>query len=664
MIMNIFYIFKSFVWGMLLLMSVSACSGYEDGLMGEGGRGYPVLLSVEEETIQGTKMSLEGTSVAWEESDKLRLTAVPQDGGVGVSELSVYSIDSENAKKAVFSGVVNMISTPEDCYFTYPYSVMEFDSENGKIKAVYTEQAGKHAPFLYGHSSYNESGMSAALKHIGAMLEIELLGMEGVSKILFAGNRLEPLSPLNINPSDGAFDLPTEANTHITVDAQENAKTYICVPPINFEKGFSLVLSKADGSAMAKSFSSDGSLNGGYDFRNKAGHIIPIKLDGSFVPFSIECSEPSWEHTKVNGLLTGTAVSFTMTKTGAPDKLIEEWGATLVNSEGVTVRKIKLTNAGLKNGESVTMDVYNNWKLLPEGTYTFTPYYKMYGKEITMDTVVKIVEIDDPGVFVEIGGMTSYDKFISSSYTANQANSHPYNKIEGVYVKTNLDKSIIDSYEASISLSDGNSASDKNKENFENGIAEYNDFYSNTFGDNKVTVKFEYGKLSIAVDRTFYITGLPMVADFTTGDVAGWTLSSVSMNTDRLVFNGDGQSTVRSPKIYLPDNEIIKVVTACDSRHNITKSWTKVPVDMYINVCSSSSTSYPSDGKTLTFSTDYYQSTGSVSDLKSTGKYATCNSVFELSTSTPSLIYGMNITNSAITGNLFVSFKHKIEYSK
>ena len=58
MIMNLSYILKSFAWGMLLLMSVSACSAYEDSQMEEGAREYPVLLSVEEETSQGTKISV------------------------------------------------------------------------------------------------------------------------------------------------------------------------------------------------------------------------------------------------------------------------------------------------------------------------------------------------------------------------------------------------------------------------------------------------------------------------------------------------------------------------------------------------------------------------------------------------------------------------------
>lgn len=656
MIMNLSYILKSFAWGMLLLMSVSACSAYEDSQMEEGAREYPVLLSVEEETFQGTKISVEGTTVAWEESDKLRLTAVPQDGGVGVSELTVYSIDQENTRKAVFSGVVNMTSVPEDCYFTYPYSAMEFDSENGTIRAGFTEQSGKHEPFLYGHSGYNESGMSAALKHVGAMLEIELgdaLVAEGVSKISFAGNKLESLSPLIITSSDGSFDLPQEANKQITVGVQENAKTYICVPPINFEKGFSLVLSKADGSAMAKSFSSDGSLNGGYDFRKKAGHIIPIKLDGSFVPFSIECSEPSWEHTKENGLLTGTAVSFTMTKKGASDKLIEEWGATLVNSDGVTVRKIKLTNADLKNGESVTMDVDNNWKLLPAGKYTLTPYYKMYGEKVTMAALVKCLEVTtDPEVLVEIGGMTSYDKFTSSFYTAAQANSHPYNKIEGVYVKTNLDKSIIDSYEASISLSDGNSASDKNKENFENGIAEYDDFYSNTFGDNKVTVKLECGKLSFAVDRTFYITGLPYEGVFSTNPAdwsPRWTfVTNAKYSNSTVQYTGDG--AIRSPSFYLPFGNSINVKTSLDACLSATMASNR---RVYVKTCSSSEGS-------ADFSGSYVEAHYALPTGHEAKGYKDCNATFTLTKNTPAMLYSKEKPGAYNTS----LYKVKLVYTK
>ena len=581
MIMNLSYILKSFAWGMLLLMSVSACSAYEDSQMEEGAREYPVLLSVEEETSQGTKISVKGTTVAWEESDKLRLTAVPQDGGVGVSELTVYSIDQENAKKAVFSGVVNMTSMPEDCYFTYPYSAMEFDSENGKIRAGFTEQSGKHEPFLYGHSGYNESGMSAALKHVGAMLEIELgeaLVTEGVSKISFAGNKLESLSPLIITPSDGSFDLPQEANKQITVDVQENAKTYICVPPINFEKGFSLVLSKADGSAMAKSFSSDGSLNGGYDFRNKAGHIIPIELDGSFVPFSIECSEPSWEHTKVNGLLTGTAVSFTLTKTGAPDKLIEEWGATLVNSEGVTVRKIKLTNADLKNGESVTMDVDNNWKLLPKGTYIFTPYYKMYGMEISMDAYADDFYVKDPEVKIEISGQTSYDK-----YKANQisdANSHSNSLISGVSVSVNVDNRIIDSFTADFN----NKEITKNQ--LSDGTVSFGDLTKSAPKAYPLNVVMKVGELEVEASRDFHITGLPYEVNFqTSSQISGWTQNGVIIERGHYHFP-NGTNYVISPKFHIPDN-IDNINVDVSLGGWAYQGWTSSSAKAYIDVTSS-----------------------------------------------------------------------------
>ena len=83
---------------------------------------------------------------------------------------------------------------------------------------------------------------------------------------------------------------------------------------------------------------------------------------------------------------------------------------------------------------------------------------------------------------------------------------------------------------------------------------------------------------------------------------------------------------------------------------------------MYISPCSTSQQSAPTSGTVLSITTDYYQSTGIVKDFESKGKYLYCSTVFTLQKDTPSLIYSMNITNSGISGNLAVSFKHIIEY--
>ena len=139
---------------------------------------YPVVLSVDDPS---TKLALEETDLSWEDDDKIRITAVADDKDFGTSELSVYSIDNTDNGKAVFTGFVNMSSTPVDCYFTYPSSEvwMDTDHNTGKITAHFNVQDGRHVSFMYACSGYNKNGMALELNHVGAMLELDVK-IEGV----------------------------------------------------------------------------------------------------------------------------------------------------------------------------------------------------------------------------------------------------------------------------------------------------------------------------------------------------------------------------------------------------------------------------------------------------------------------------------------------------
>lgn len=562
--------------GIAAAILVASCNGFEPDVPESPFHEYPVMLSVAGEKNGSTRMTVENeTDISWEESDKIRLTAVASDGDSGTAELSVYSIDQENNGKAVFSGFVSMKSMPEDCYLTFPVGeAMKADTESDRLIARFTEQNGEHKPFLYAKTAYAADGMNAVLNHVGAMLEIDI-EVDDVATVTFAGNGLEKLSPLEIDPTTGDYMLPTEANVQITVPVREDGKTYICVPPITFAKGFSLILSKADGSAMIRSYSSDGTHGGGYDFSTKKGHIIPVTVSGDFVDFGVKCSTPVATHTKNGNLLTGTSVSFVLSKTGAPDKMIEEWGATLVNSSGEEVRNVKFTNDDLKNGKSVTMDVANNWKLLPEGTYTFTPYYKMYGIKKTLPDYAVDLTVEDPGVMIEISGQTSYDKYKASQISA--ANSHSNSLISGVSVSVNVDNSIIDSFTADFN----NKEITKNQ--LSGGTVSFGDLTKSAPKAYPLNVVMKVGELEFEASRDFDITGLPYEVNFqTSSQISGWTQNGVKIEKGHYHFP-NGTSSVISPAFHIPDN--IKVDVSLGGW--AYQGWTSSSAKAYIDVTSS-----------------------------------------------------------------------------
>lgn len=645
---------NSYVYGLILVfvsLLPMSCGRIED--QNDEMKGWPVML----EATAGlqTRISVSGTSVAWEDSDKLKLTAVSVEGESAVAEVSLYEKSDDH--NASFSGYVSMTSVPADCYFTYPLGLStSVYVQNGAVMAYFNIQSGKHEPFLYAHTTYSIDGVSAEMKHIGAMLEITV-DIEDVAQLSFVGNRLENLSPMVVDPLTDEVTVSTQSNVQITVPVQSEGKTYIAVPPVNFENGFSIVCSNADGTKnMVKTFSTDGDYASGYDFSSMRGYIIPLTLSGSFENFEISSSDVSIVHTKsATGLLTGTSASFSMTKQGGSDKLVEEWGATLVNSDGVIVRSAAYTNSDPISGQTISMNTDDGWVLLPGGTYTFTPYYKIYGQKISLPS--QSVTVSDPGVTMDISGTTSYDKYLAGDIDG--ANSHTNTMIEGVSVSTNLDLSIISSFVATMDGVDMGSAAITSDNVV---MASYGNLTKSAFTSYVMAASLTVGPLTFSAERIFHITGLPMEAIFNSnpsGWTPAWAFISSSYKESRVVFTGT--SAIRSPGFYVP-GEDLKVVTSCDSRHNVTSN--SYSATMSIRACSDQDTQVSSDNN-LTFNNNYYQAAGSFGDVggfDSKG-YLSCDVVFVLKPGISSMMYSLNLDTYFLGANTFVSFRHKIEYS-
>jgi hypothetical protein len=605
-----------YIWIVSSIMLVSACSGVDTPDF-PAAEDYPISFTTSPQSQ--TKISLSGTSVGWENSDILQITAVDADKKSAVSDLSVYSIDQTNDNIASFSGYVTMQSKPEVCYFTYPAgNPMTVNTSTGKIVARYNEQDGTHKPFMYSKVSYDERGMSSDLTYAGAMLEVEVL-MEDVCSLAFFGNKFENIFPLYIDPESGAISKSDELGYMIQVPVQSEGKTYICVPPVELKHGFSLVMIKADGDQMVKSFS-DGS-TGGYDFSEKAGYLIPIKLAGEWEDFGISYGSLEFGHVKVDNLLAGTQISYKMEATGLPVSRIENWGATLYNEKHVLVRNYKSSDGEFYDGGVITLDVVGDYKLLPAGDYTFTPYCTAFGETTSFES--RTIKIEDPGVEITLGGYTSYDKYKDGK--TSEANNCASNIIHDLSASVNVHPSILDSYSAVLDGNDITStATGTGLSSVSFGNVTKNSLKSYPY---KVTVKV--GNLTFEESRVFHITGLPMEVNFKSEKPAGWGyLGHAEYNTSEksVVFKYSSlgweawQSAITSPSFYLPGE--INVGTSADAA-------SQSDIYLYVKPCESNANTMEQGSAKIDMN----------KDNKSANKYYEADQSIKLSGNDKSIMY-------------------------
>ncbi|MDO4735430.1 MAG: hypothetical protein Q4B21_00190, partial [Bacteroidia bacterium] len=351
---------------------------------------YPIEVNVTETT--DTKISTNGTKLYWQEGDKLSLFAASAgNSSTGSATLELNSIDAGSAT-GKFRGEISLSAEPNMCYFTHPSSCTPSYADS-KVSAVfdYSSQDGTHKPFLWGKAAYPTGGgvLNCTLSHVGGMVYLTNIP-SGVTSITIKGNSAEQLSPVTINMADGSATIGS--NTEFTFSIS-GTSAYICMPPVNFSKGFSIIYNSASGS-MYKSYSSDGGANSGYDFT--ASTYVTIDAGGDFTPLEV-ASSATYTHTVADGYLTGTQVIATPNLQGAPAK-ITTWRAELIHPDGSTVVRTISSN---KTFSATTMEVVEDWLYLPEGEYTYKAYYSQYGgsdveftsKTITIEKATAPVKI-------------------------------------------------------------------------------------------------------------------------------------------------------------------------------------------------------------------------------------------------------------------------------
>ena len=633
----------------VLAIWLSSCGGF-DGMDDIGSSAdYPVTVSASAGVA--SRIAVSGLEMSWEDDDVLKIAAVAADRSLATSELSVLETDPSDRAKASFTGFVTMLSRPQYCCFIYPSSeASSVDPETGLIRFRYNQQTGRHEPFMYDKVLYDENGMNASLSHVGAVLALTI-DMDGVSEVTFVGNDNENISSVTVDPDAGKVSPTNEIGKEVTVPVRSDGKTYICVPPVNFRKGFTLKCSKPDGTSMIRTFSSDGSLGGGYDFSDKVGHIIPITLSGGFEAFSVSVTGLEASHTYSGSRLTGTAVTFRMTAAGVSDKIIEEWGADLYNSDDELVRSVTFTNASPAKGQTVTMEVANDWKLLPAGEYYLRPRYRMYGEAVTLTT--QVVHLPDPGVWVKINGNTSYDKYLAGNVSG--ANAHT-TTIEGLSISTNLDASLF-SWTSSLEYNNPDYEEFESVKLENKSPSSLADKTEISFTDPSCPEYCAYEfKATLTVpklapftaSRTFHITGLPCTMDFTKGNIGLWqTLGADAKQTsDYVQFEGkfsEWDAAVMSPAYHIPADIPVYAYADVTSKKNSQT--------MYVGSCSASnsSISFGSSKIAISYNSGSFKSKG----------YVKADSPVILTASKPALIFAQTVPGWWLGTAVY---KIKIEY--
>ena len=621
---------------------------------------YPVKVNAVQETM--TRISADGNVLSWDEEDQIQIAAVMP--GIEVSDTAATSvltrfrsIDSDPAK-ASFTGFVSLLSEPHTCYFTYPVSeALKVDPVAETIITNYTSQDGSHKPFLYGKSEYDKEGMDVVMKHVGAVLELTVT-TPGVTKVSFIGNKIEYLSPIVINTETESIGLPTDAVRQITVDVQQSGKTYLFVPPLKFEKGFTLVCSNDDGKRYFMKSYTDGT-SAGYDFSSKRGARIPIAIEGEFKEFAVTASDLNIEHKKnASGLLTGTKVTFKMSKAGTSNKLIEGWGATLADKSGNVVRTYSSTGAIAGDVYEMNIPEGDNHIFLDAGEYTLTPYYIMHGNRVTFDGAsLPKKEIGDPGIVLTIGGATSYDKYTDGN-SSTDPNTHTNTLLEGLSVTTNVAADIIEAYAAGLVGSDGTAVtigspswsvqSSSNVKAYGNKTCSKKQSYT-------MSVNFMVGHIPMNDSRVFHITGLPYEVNFSSDDNSWAKLGIAEHSDSRITFKGLGEWSTKdgaivSPAFYLPDNSL-NVKTSVDACYKGERY-------VYIEPVAADCQTITMGQSSVKINEPEKNWLGIYKDLSSRG-YVNCSTTFTLNDKKPSLIYASN----AQAGYNLAIYKIKIQYA-
>lgn len=539
----------------------TTCESVYEEITVDPTKSYPVEVEVSS-CDDGTRVSVrDNGTMFWEAGDALALRAEGATGKYGSGTVTLNKIDA-GLQTARFKGNVEIAEVPTMCFFAYP-SDLEILA-GGRITVDFSTFDGSASHILAGSCPYNANGFDCKIKPMCAMLT--LTQGSSVSKVTFIANGGEKVSAGVFDIAAGTFSPSGDAASSYSVPAR--SLTTIMIPPVELSKGFSLLLEKEDGSRMYRSFSSDGTPEGGYTFA--AGQRLALDLT-DFTAFAtptllgdlthIFVQDPN-DNTKSK--LKDTRVRITVSRTGIPAKIIEGWGAELYNASGVLVRSFAAEGTESLDTR-IQMESQGGWTYLPAGDYTLKSYVIVFGEKLygsTQTVVSKAAEVT-----LTSDSYCSYDLYCQGDISG--ANNCDNSTVYNTAVRLNVDESILSGanyagiYNISTAYDGGNAKSAGSGQS----ELSYGNLTGQSWSAHTLSASGTFDGRELSLLRTFNIIGLPYRGDPPTS--ADWSLDS-GENAD-LSFDGSGMklgdngthvgsSSARFNKaFYLPRNINTKV---------------------------------------------------------------------------------------------------------
>ena len=567
--------------------------------------GFPIKICTTVQTAnQLTKTSVnDDLSINWTSGDQLLMLAQTSSGAAASSTLDLKEEDA-GAKTATFTGVVETAQVPASCYFAYPANTnTSLNASAGTVSFNYASQDGTHNPFLVSPAiAYNSSGIECTLAHIGGVLEVALPSQ--VKSFVIQGNNGEKLSgyTYNFNTSSGTIDENALGQITVTLSGT-NGICYVNMPPVKFEKGFTIIFNGADGKKMYKSFNYT---SGGCDFSQAPatgesttyatlkGALVPVdaKEFSEFSPALASTAQGS--HIYSNDVLTGSQVKISaISLSGVPSSVITGYSATLTNSAGTVVRSYN--SSTVPSELTLGSDNNSNWPYLPKGTYTLVQTIStIYGTTTNFENKNVILPAPD-AITATIDAMTSYSYYLAGNI--NGANNCDNATIYGISTSVKISSKILGNSNysnlkptlASFSL-DGNtlgaSAGTSNGDSY--GFAySSNNATGQIWAKHNLASSISFDGATATANKSVEITGLPYRAHPPKEgewQKASWNVEFGNEFLQLGGVSGSGECSATSTfNFNIPSNINIKVNTNTSVRDYQFVLWYRTTFTVSIN---------------------------------------------------------------------------------
>lgn len=272
--------------------------------------------------------------------------------------------------------------------------------------------------------------------------------------------------------------------------------------------------------------------------------------------------------------ISGTDVSYTEMLKG----LITDRGAKVVNSAGTVVRT-------LSGAETGSIGATEEWPYLPQGDYTLNSFFKIGAEEVIYSTSSPETS-PAPKLTVTAYAETSYSRYTSSDQNlkSKENDAGTGDKVMNIQGKVSISDDILGNpnysnliqasltYDGISMLTSSTVTSSTFRPNTlagHDGLFDKDnyDVISQAWGTHKVAAAFTFDSVSATpASVDCHVTGIPFIAE--PPKIQGqnaWTYSNGGVwggtDTYARLSNGDGSSSLTSPKFYVPTDIPVNIST-------------------------------------------------------------------------------------------------------